>query len=116
MKWAKDIDAEITFLPTKDGGRNGPAFSGYRPQFYYDGHDWDAIHTYPDVKQVNPGDTVRAFSSFISPECHCGKLWPGNLFLIREGQRVVGYGIVKQIIELETSAKSKIAEDSNSKT
>lgn len=60
--FAKDIEVEITFLPTEAGGRKGPAFSGYRPQFYYDGHDWDAHQIYPDVEQASPGDTVRAYT------------------------------------------------------
>jgi hypothetical protein len=34
-----------TFLRTEEGGKTRPAFSGYRPQFYYEGEDWDAEHT-----------------------------------------------------------------------
>jgi len=101
MDWRKDIEAEVTFLPTHASGRQGPAFSGYRPQFFYDGHDWDAIQTYPDVEQVNPGDTVRVHFTFLSPELHTGKVVPGKRFLLREGQRVVGYGQVTCILRLE---------------
>lgn len=100
----RDIEVEITFLPTEHGGRRSPAFSGYRPQFYYGGHDWEAHHEYPDVVQVNPGETVRAFLTFLSPDKHVGKVMPGMPFLIREGQRVVGYGCVRQILDLEKSA------------
>lgn len=101
----KDVEAEVIFLPTDAGGRQGPAFSGYRPQFYYDGHDWDAIQTYPDVERVNPGDTVRAYLSFLSPEMHVGKLSVGTMFLLREGHKAVAYGRVTQILELEQSAQ-----------
>src|SRR5689334_1063591 len=65
---AADAEGDVTFLTTADGGRSGPAFSGYRPQFHYDGHDWDAVNTYPDVAQVNPGDRVRVVFSFLSPD------------------------------------------------
>ncbi len=37
FSYPPDIEAEITFVPTEQGGRKTPAFSGYRPQFYYDG-------------------------------------------------------------------------------
>lgn len=99
-----DIEAEITFLLPEDGGRSHPAFNGYRPQFFYAGHDWDAVQEYPDVSQVNPGDTVRAHLWFLSPDEHAGKLRPGAAFLIREGRRVVGFGSVITVINLEQSA------------
>ena len=63
--WPRDIEAEIIFLPTEKGGCLSPTYSGYRGQFYYDGMDWDALQFYPDVEQVNSGDTVRVF--FQSP-------------------------------------------------
>jgi elongation factor Tu len=104
MNRPKDIEAEITFIPTEHGGRGRPAFTDYRPQFYYSGQDWDAHHEYPDVEQVNPGDTVRAFLCFLSPDEHVGRLKPGMAFLIREGAKIVAYGSVTRLIDLEASA------------
>jgi elongation factor Tu len=101
----KDIEAYITFLPTEDGGRASPMYSEYRPQFYYAGRDWDAVQTYPEVDMVHPGETVRAFLSFMSPQEHLGKVYTGMPFLIREGSRIVGYGSIIHILELEASAK-----------
>jgi translation elongation factor EF-Tu-like GTPase len=95
----------LTLLATEHGGRTRATFTGYRPQFYYAGHDWDGVHEYPDVSSVSPGDTVRAFIAFLSPAEHLGKLQPGSPFLIREGQRVVGYGAVTRIVDLEASAQ-----------
>jgi len=88
----------VTFLTAEDGGRSGPAFSGYRPQFHYAGHDWIALSTYPDVTQVNPGDTVRVFLSFLSPERHLGQVIVGTPFLFREGRRIVAYGSISKIL------------------
>ena len=105
MRRARDIEVELHFVATVEGGRTKPAFSGYRPQFYYDGHDWDAVHEYPDVSQVNPGETVRAFLAFLSPQEHVHKLSPGKRFQIREGTRVVAEGQVLRILELEESAR-----------
>jgi translation elongation factor EF-Tu-like GTPase len=101
----RDIEVEMTFLTTEEGGRRKSAFAGYRPQFFYDGHDWDARYHFLDVESVMPGQTVRAFVSFLSPECHVGRLFPGKDFLLREGQRVVARGRVMNIIELEASAR-----------
>jgi translation elongation factor EF-Tu-like GTPase len=100
----RDVEVDLTFLPTEHGGRRGPVRSGHRAQFYYGGHDWDVQHEYPDVSQVHPGETVRAYLTLLSPAQHVGKFRPGMLFLIREGQRVVGYGCVRRILDLENSA------------
>ena len=107
MPVPKDIEAEIYFLTPEEGGRKTPAFNDYRPQFYYNGNDWDAPHIYPDVEQVNPGDTVRTYLGFLSPKKHIGKVQVGMEFLIREGARTVGKGIVTQILELEQSANNE---------
>ena len=100
-----DIEAEITFVPTEQGGRSVPAFSGYRPQFYYDGLDWDAVQEYPDVEKVLPGETVRALLSFSRPQMHFGRVFDGMEFLVREGQRTVARGKVTKILGLAERAK-----------
>ena len=93
------IEAEIEYLTTEAGGRSKPAFSGYRPQFYYHGHDWDAEHVYPETAEALPGDTVKANLRFLSPKEHHGNVSVGMPFLIREGARTVAYGIVTQIFD-----------------
>ena len=102
-----DIEGVVTFLTAADGGRSTPALSGYRPQFHYDGYDWDAIQTYPDVERVEPGMTTRVLFSFTRPQQHDGKLQVGKPFLIREGRRIVGYGAVTKLLELASSAQRK---------
>ena len=99
------IEAEVEFLAAQEGGRRTPAFSGYRPQFYYDGNDWDAQHTYPDVESVLPGDKVRVHLLFTLPEVHFGKVFVGMPFLVREGVRTVARGTITEIYDqLETDA------------
>jgi translation elongation factor EF-Tu-like GTPase len=102
----RDVEAEITFLTTEEGGRKTPAFSGYRPQFYIDGQDFVVVHEFFDVVEpVYPGQTVKAYLSFTYPEYLVKVLHPGKEFLIREGQRVIGRGRVTKILGLEESAK-----------
>lgn len=100
-----DVEAEITFVPAEQGGRSTPAFSGYRPQLYYDDRDWDAEHEYPDVESALPGRTVRAFLRFLGPEAHVGRVHPGLEFEVREGARVVAHGRVTRILHLAESAE-----------
>ena len=66
----KDIEVEIYYLTHLEGGRATPAFTGYRPQFYYNDQDWDASHIYPDEEKANPGETVRAFLA-ATPTIQC---------------------------------------------
>ena len=105
MDQSKDIEVEMTFLTPEEGGRRTPAFSGYRPQCYYDGIDCDAQHTYIGTEQVLPGQTVRAYLAFFAPHLHASRIHPGLEFLIREGSRTVARGRVLQILELEQSAE-----------
>jgi hypothetical protein len=51
-----DLEAEITFFPTSEGGKTKPVTSGYRPS-----HDFglaqelnDAQHEYPDHEWIQP--------------------------------------------------------------
>jgi hypothetical protein len=104
MSSRRDVEVELEFLPTELGGRGTAVRSGYRPQLYYDGHDWDASHEYPDAEQVCPGEHVRAYLTCMSPQFHVGKLVPGKAVLFREGQRVVAFGTVTRIIDLPHAA------------
>lgn len=105
MEYSKDIEVEMTFLKPEEGGHRIHVRSGYRPQFYYDNHNWDAIHTYIDTNEVYSGQTVRAYLSFLSPDMHTGRIYPGMEFLIREGSRTVARGRVLRLLDLEQSAE-----------
>ncbi len=63
-----DVKAEITLIPTQEGGRRMPISSGWRPQFHYheqeEYEDWDtAFFTDDTVEWVYPGQTVAAYLS-----------------------------------------------------
>jgi translation elongation factor EF-Tu-like GTPase len=104
----QDIEVEMTFLRTEDGGRRSHVFSGYRPQFFYQGEDWDAQHTYIGVERVNPGDTVTAQLMFVSPQNHVGRITVGMKFEIREGSRTVANGQVTKILNLKDNAAKAV--------
>jgi len=85
---AYHIEIEVEYLEKT-------VVSGYRPQFFYNGHDWDGQHYYND--EVKPGRKTRGFISLMSPNLHKGKLWAGQPFLLKEGSKIVGFGVVKRI-------------------
>lgn len=63
MQDFREIEAEIRYLTTEEGGRNSGVLSGYRGQFFYDDRDWDGSQYFPDVTEgtmVELGTTVRA--------------------------------------------------------
>ncbi|HTQ03842.1 MAG TPA: hypothetical protein VMI54_08285 [Polyangiaceae bacterium] len=100
----RDIEVFLQFVPTSEGGRSTPVWTGYRAQVHYANGDWDAMHEYPDDERVLPGQRVRAFLHFLSPAEHLGKVVPGLDFEIREGSRVVAHGRVERLVDLRESA------------
>jgi hypothetical protein len=111
MQARRDVEVQIEFLPTEHGGRRSAVQSGYRPQLYYDGHDWDAEHEYPDAGSAEPGEHVRSYLTCLSPEFHDGNLVPGKAVLFREGQRVIAFGTITRVIDLPRSAyRARVAD------
>ena len=62
-----EIEAEIRYLTTEEGGRKNGVYSGYRGQFYYDGDDHDGGQFFPEQSEgemVELGNTVHALVRF----------------------------------------------------
>jgi elongation factor Tu len=86
-----DIEGDIHFLATEDGGRQSFARSGYMPAHrIHDNYQTSGRHVYPDVEQVGPGETARVQVWFITPHVYPHSLWPGRELDVMEGERVVG--------------------------
>ncbi|MGM9637585.1 MAG: elongation factor Tu [Eubacteriales bacterium] len=85
----------VYVLTEKEGGRQKPFFSGYRPQFYFRTTDVTGVINLPEgVEMCRPGDNVDMNVELITPIA-----MEQNLrFAIREGGRTVGSGVVAQII------------------
>jgi len=63
-----DVEAEIALLSVEEGGRQTPAFSGYRPQHKVrDDYLTTGVHHYIGCDQVFPGQTVHGTIGFIKP-------------------------------------------------
>jgi translation elongation factor EF-Tu-like GTPase len=101
-----DVEAEITFLRTDEGGRKGYVLTGYRPQFFYKGEDHVAVQEFVDKERVYPGETVRVRLYLLHPELLCDTLRVDDCFEIREGLRTVARGKITTILKLmENGAK-----------
>jgi elongation factor Tu len=90
-----DFIGQVYVLTEKEGGRQKPFFSGYRPQFYFRTTDVTGVINLPeDVEMCRPGDNVNMNVELITPIA-CEK---GLRFAIREGGRTVGSGVVSEIL------------------
>jgi len=88
--------AQVYVLTEKEGGRQKPFFSGYRPQFYFRTTDVTGIINLPEsVEMCRPGDNVDMTVELITPIA----IEQGLRLAIREGGRTVGSGVVAEIIE-----------------
>lgn len=98
-----EIETEIRYLTTEEGGRRTGVFSGYRGQFYYDGDDYDGFQYFPDLldgAMVNLGRQMRALIRFrqeMWQGVHSKRMTVGMPFQIREGNKSVGHGVVTKL-------------------
>jgi hypothetical protein len=101
------IDAQIRYLTTTEGGRREAVGDGYRGQFHYlndEANAWDGFQYFPDeVKEegkVPLGKTIRARIHFPLKswdKYHSSHVKAGMAFEIREGDKLVGRGIVTSV-------------------
>ena len=85
---------QVYVLTEKEGGRQKPFFSGYRPQFYFRTTDVTGVIELPEgVDMCRPGDNVDMDVELITPIA----IEQGLRFAIREGGRTVGSGVVTEI-------------------
>ena len=98
-----DLEAEISFLPTEQGGREAPASSGYRAahDFGVTGMLNDAMHEYVGCQSVIPGSSAKATLRFLAPEYQSRRLHPGIRFTVQEGSHIVGHGVILSVVNPE---------------
>jgi len=91
-----NFKAEVVVLTPKEGGREKPFFSGYRPQFFFRTTDVTGSITLPEgTEMVMPGDNVN-----MDVELHVPIAIETQLrFAIREGGRTIGSGVVTEVAE-----------------
>ncbi len=93
-----ELEADIYYLSTDEGGRKTSVATSYRGQFHYDNHDWDAMQQFLGKEWCELGDTVKVLLQTASPDFHCGKFFVGKEFEIKEGSKVVGRGKISKVL------------------
>lgn len=98
-----EIEAEVYYLTTEEGGRKNGVLNGYRGQFHYDGGDHDGGQFFPDFlenEMIELGSIVSVLIRFPQrqwDDIHSGRIKIGMSFFVREGAKVVGRGRVKRV-------------------
>ena len=94
-----DITVEVTFLPTCEGGRQGPTPADrYGCPLGFEGEYFDVFFDLSSVGRMAPGSTVRVPARFLSPRLIKPRLVVGSQFTLWEG-RIIGKGRVLEIHE-----------------
>ena len=95
-----DFIAELQYKTIEEGGRSTPVWSGYRPQvkFPFSEMQTSGQQVFLDKEIVYPGDKVNAEITIISDTYFAGQLYLGLEFEFREGSRIIGTGIIKEIV------------------
>ena len=98
-----DIEAEIRFLTTEEGGGPGPYRSRLNTthDFGHGGALSDAMHIFLDREMAKPGETVRSQMSFLYPRAEKGRLHTGFTFTVQEGNRIIDHGRVTKVLNKE---------------
>ena len=100
MNKTPDFIAALQYLTTEQGGRKTPAFTNYFPQlkFKFSEYQCGGQQKFIDKQVVNPGEHVTAEIALLSTEPFENKLNVGFEFDIKEGSKIVGTGIILQIL------------------
>lgn len=100
------IIANITMKSEADGGRPCGFWTNYRPHLVPNGtEDYLGVSVIgvPESEAVLPGTVRRVSFELMYPGVDYGGLCVGASFEIREGQRMVGEGVVTDTLEATSS-------------
>lgn len=92
--------ANLKYYTYDEGGRETPAFSGYRPhvEFPFSNYLTSGQQKFFDKNEVYPGDTVTAEITIIAVNIFKDTLYKGLTFKFGEGSRTVGEGVIIEVL------------------
>jgi translation elongation factor EF-Tu-like GTPase len=97
-----DLEAEVHFLRTAEGGRQSAAGGNgvYRPTHDFGMKEFfnDGIHIFVGKDLVAPGDSVVSKIWLLSPESLHGRLRVGQRFTVNEGRKIVANAVITRIV------------------
>jgi hypothetical protein len=91
------VQAELSLLPTEEGGKKIPMRSGYRGlvRFIENDDGFDGLGAEVSLKreELRPGERCGVSFTFLFPE-HVPEIVPGMAFELLEGAKVIGRGTI----------------------
>lgn len=86
-------------LPTAEGGRRTPMFSGIRPiHRLHDNYLTSGQHEFIGTSQLAPGETTQSAVWLVTPDVYPESLWVGRTIDVMEGTKVVGKLTITKIL------------------
>ncbi|MES2829474.1 MAG: hypothetical protein V4687_15040 [Bacteroidota bacterium] len=98
--YSPDFIAILTYLTTEEGGRKTPALTGYRPtiKFPFEVIQTSGKQVFLGTAAAFPGDTIESEITIISKKHFVSRLSEGMNFQFKEGDKLIGTGVIKQIL------------------
>lgn len=97
-----DLVAKISLLPTEMGGRKKPVFTGYKPSFSFNSlQHYSGEIRLVRKRSLKPGDSAIAVIKLLPARTIRKTLKPNDAFIITEGNKTVGSGIIEKVKIIE---------------
>jgi hypothetical protein len=107
------FEAKVSAVPSEEGGRLAPMFSGYRPSFWLGELTSDGLRCYQDatiilldVERLAPGEAAAATLCPIGDKTRWRAQELGTAIGFYEGWRHVGTATLTKRLEIEGGADS----------
>ena len=95
-----NIKAIITLFPTEAGGRHNAIQSGYRPDFGFNTEkQYSGKIELLGREELQPGQTAKVYVLLLPARTISKNLKPSDAFSIREGNKIVGTGVIEEVNE-----------------
>lgn len=88
------MNGSVVFIPYEHGGRQNPPLLIYTSQLYYNGEDWSCRYTSEVDHKFSK--LTKVTLTFLAEEAK-NNIKLNMPFLIREGNKTVGYGVIDSI-------------------
>ncbi|HMR56752.1 MAG TPA: hypothetical protein PKC10_05495 [Cyclobacteriaceae bacterium] len=104
-----DFIADLEYLTTENGGRQGYAFSGYRPhvKFPFSQNMTSGEQVFWDRDKVYPGEKIRAQIRILDHVTFKHALSDDMTFEFCEGPRIIGLGKIVEVTNEELKKASR---------
>ena len=101
------LNAFITLLPTEEGGRKKPVFSGYKPSLVFNTHKhYSSEIELLNIQELKPGESAMVVIKLLPARTIRKNLQINDAFTLTEGSKAIGNGIIiKEVNKKETSLK-----------